>query len=364
MKIVLHIGTPKTGTSSLQATLFTNRDKLRDIGILYPEVERFNRHSLLAIPFFDNNIPREFWRKMGRNKAQLDTLAWSYWNQIADEAAADPAIHTLVISGETFFRVDDIAPLQEFLQHRFPGAEIQVYCYIRNPVSHYLSRLQQVLKASHQIEPPSKNDWANLLTKWNDLGLLTLAELNRETLVDGDVVQDFLSKILGGKGRDYGIRSLSQNTTISAEGMMIIWAFRKYIFPDKNNHFKPESNQLLSIIQKADKHLEKSKKFKSPRLHQHIQDQIIALTQPDVLALRSRYGFSYRDKIFYKPIDLNEKNETMRAKKSRVLLSDLIEIDQDRLEQLHAVVLDRLLRSSTSASELEGAHQVLATNKL
>lgn len=35
---IIHIGTPRTGTSSLQTLLFGHRDRLREAGILYPEL--------------------------------------------------------------------------------------------------------------------------------------------------------------------------------------------------------------------------------------------------------------------------------------------------------------------------------------
>ena len=39
MKILyLHIGMPKTGTSSIQDTLFANRENLRKYGIYYPDI--------------------------------------------------------------------------------------------------------------------------------------------------------------------------------------------------------------------------------------------------------------------------------------------------------------------------------------
>ncbi|KMO40741.1 hypothetical protein VQ02_07180 [Methylobacterium variabile] len=37
-RAIIHIGTPRTGTSSLQMLLFTHRDELRRAGILYPEL--------------------------------------------------------------------------------------------------------------------------------------------------------------------------------------------------------------------------------------------------------------------------------------------------------------------------------------
>jgi hypothetical protein len=46
--VLLHVGTPKTGTSHLQDVMFRNRGRLREHGILYP-AERFDAHFLAAL---------------------------------------------------------------------------------------------------------------------------------------------------------------------------------------------------------------------------------------------------------------------------------------------------------------------------
>ncbi|GAA3669104.1 hypothetical protein GCM10022237_31260 [Nocardioides ginsengisoli] len=47
-RVLLHVGTPKTGTSYLQDVLFQNRDKLLKQGVLYP-ADRFDAHFLAAL---------------------------------------------------------------------------------------------------------------------------------------------------------------------------------------------------------------------------------------------------------------------------------------------------------------------------
>lgn len=47
-RVLLHVGTPKTGTSQLQEVLFRNRDRLRKHGIYYP-ADRFDAHFLAAL---------------------------------------------------------------------------------------------------------------------------------------------------------------------------------------------------------------------------------------------------------------------------------------------------------------------------
>ena len=47
-KVLLHVGTPKTGTSHLQDVLFRNRERLLQHGVLYP-ADRFDAHFLAAL---------------------------------------------------------------------------------------------------------------------------------------------------------------------------------------------------------------------------------------------------------------------------------------------------------------------------
>ena len=47
-RVLLHVGTPKTGTSYLQDVLFRNQRILAAAGILYP-ADRFDAHFLAAL---------------------------------------------------------------------------------------------------------------------------------------------------------------------------------------------------------------------------------------------------------------------------------------------------------------------------
>ena len=47
-KVLLHVGTPKTGTSYLQDVLFRNRETLAAAGIAYPAT-RHDSHFLAAL---------------------------------------------------------------------------------------------------------------------------------------------------------------------------------------------------------------------------------------------------------------------------------------------------------------------------
>lgn len=80
MRVVLHIGMPKSGTSALQKTLRTNQKLLRQNGIFYPAGHGLPKnHNLLATGFLaDDELPRIFAQVYGdtpqRRFADIDAL--------------------------------------------------------------------------------------------------------------------------------------------------------------------------------------------------------------------------------------------------------------------------------------------------
>lgn len=84
-KLILHVGTPKTGTSHLQDVLFRNRDVLATQGIHYPG-EEFDSHFRAAIDL------------MGLRWAGLGEESAGAWDELAAEVRA--ANGTSIISHE------------------------------------------------------------------------------------------------------------------------------------------------------------------------------------------------------------------------------------------------------------------------
>ncbi len=84
-RVLLHVGTPKTGTSYLQDVLFRNRELLCEHGILYP-ADRFDAHFLAAL-----DLMRLTW-------GGLETQAVGAWDRLAEQVRDWPG--TSIISHE------------------------------------------------------------------------------------------------------------------------------------------------------------------------------------------------------------------------------------------------------------------------
>jgi hypothetical protein len=92
-RVLLHVGAPKTGTSFVQDILFTNREALREKGILYP-ADRHDAHFLAALDLLE--LP---W-------GGLEHEATGAWDRLATEVREWPG--TAIISHEIFGRASRI----------------------------------------------------------------------------------------------------------------------------------------------------------------------------------------------------------------------------------------------------------------
>src|ERR1700744_5933867 len=94
MRYVLHIGTNKTGTSTLQHYLGTNRDMLKSQGIWYPTIGKFRyAHHDLADAI-----------KHGGEFGQ-----YGIDPEILNPQNISSDISTIVISSEAFHTIKDLA---------------------------------------------------------------------------------------------------------------------------------------------------------------------------------------------------------------------------------------------------------------
>jgi len=111
MKLVLHIGWPKTGTSSLQAFCRSNRRELLKNGVLYPKswLQGVGHHLFPTALMRDD---QRRGRRDLRDTGNLDvaTIAGTIREEI--ESCSD--VHTIIVSSERFMTLyeDQIASIR------------------------------------------------------------------------------------------------------------------------------------------------------------------------------------------------------------------------------------------------------------
>lgn len=147
MRVILHIGSTKTGSSALQATLFARRDALRSAGALYSArgVAAGAHHVLAAA------IHPGAWRMHLRDLPadRAPYFAETAAAIVAEAAAAD--VSTIIISSEYFWGSFQPAVYTTFAA-AFPGAAFDVIAFIRRQDEWAASSYLQAVKSGEKRE--------------------------------------------------------------------------------------------------------------------------------------------------------------------------------------------------------------------
>jgi hypothetical protein len=194
-KIYLHIGSGKTGTTSIQRMLWENRFELKRRGVFYctpPSETMINHHSIVRTPM-DEGI----WKRAE------DTLS------NIKKAFEISGCKTMIISTEKLLGVP--VSYMEGFKNLFSDFDIKILVYIRNQVdlipSYYMQRIKDYMHGPmcpiEDIFPRFTNNWGMepraVMDRWSAVfGKENIISrvYDRESLVDGNVCKDF-SMVLG-----------------------------------------------------------------------------------------------------------------------------------------------------------------------
>lgn len=264
MRCILHIGTPKTGTTSLQRVLSSNREKLAGGGVYYSSTAgKFNSRALAVA--ISPNRNQDF---LSRHKL-LDKDTFQRWREallsnLSDEInAAASSQDVYLLSSEHFASTLDqssnVSSLADFLSPHF--SDIKVVCYLRRQDLMAVSRISEALRAgltrrglpdvTSNESLPAIYDYCDLLARWGSAfghSALQPKIFEKNQLVGGDIVTDFLKTELRLE-LDQSAHP-TENIALSATAQLALLMFNRTA-PD-HSPTKTAERRLLFV-----KHLEK-----------------------------------------------------------------------------------------------------------
>lgn len=135
-RILLHVGTPKTGTSYLQDVLFRNQRTLARQGILYPG-DRFDAHFLAAL-----DLMRLPW-------GGLETEALGAWDRLAEQVRDWHG--TAIISHEILATASRAQVARALASLGHPDVEIHVVLSVRDLVRQIPAEWQENIKHRREL---------------------------------------------------------------------------------------------------------------------------------------------------------------------------------------------------------------------
>lgn len=212
MKAIVHIGTEKTGTTSIQKFLYQNRKKLRKGGYHFLQCAGKTNNRALPAYCLDNDRMDDFYRLLDIMTVE-DRLAHkrAFIREFEHELAGLPKhIHTVVISSEHFhsrIRTErEMDNVHELLTTYFD--DIQIVCYLRDQISTCTSYYSTALKSGN---PSSFADFIErckpqnyyfnylmMLENWErcfGLDALNVSLFSRDLFLNGSLLDDLTAKI-------------------------------------------------------------------------------------------------------------------------------------------------------------------------
>lgn len=166
MKVLhLHIGSPKTGSTSIQEIFSHNRKALYEQGFIYPG-NSTDHHFL----YFASKAPRNKWPRhfKGMDPQELKAYLQRYFSDLEEDFKKR---ENVVMSTEYIFLDEKrfVENIIGYLRQFF--SKIEVSCFLREPVDYYKSFQQQLIKGQSYIESPHsfKYEFKKVIGTWAPL---------------------------------------------------------------------------------------------------------------------------------------------------------------------------------------------------
>lgn len=221
-RCILHLGMPKTASTSIQTALWDNRDMLKKYGWIYPQFtcpqhgHVFFLHNDPLCRLFFPESPFYVQRAVKNGVIDLDIQREGLFEQL-DEYCQNTS--KLIISSEALLKILSLKKIQHYLSSR--GFSIEPIVYVRSPCSYRVSMYQSILKSSlmsrslivENLQLPAV--WRNVKAALDVFGdSVRLYPFNHLKHSGEDVVQHFFSHVIGEKEcRD--IQFKNKNTSLS-----------------------------------------------------------------------------------------------------------------------------------------------------
>ena len=188
VRLILHAGMHKTGSTALQNSLYHQRDPLRNAGILYP---------ITGLHF---GSPQAGIRHRGLRQSLEQQGSRGFAVDRLKKEIAESACHTAILSYEGFFTPTTNV---EHLCEALDGFDISVVVYLRHPVDYIESKYREwvrLLRYSGEID--RFLEW-----QWPSLGVTEQADVWRKKFGQQKVIfrsyeslqspRDIINQLLG-----------------------------------------------------------------------------------------------------------------------------------------------------------------------
>lgn len=237
MKCVLHIGTEKTGTTSIQMTMTDSTDALTAAGFFYPDLLSGQEHSRISSFAMDDERMDRRKLRMGLTDAEsILTFRSDFERRLGAEVdeARGRGAHTAIIVNEhlsRLMRASEVVRLRTLLEAVFDSVEVHVYLRRQDKLMRSMySTIVRVGDTRQRVFPlPGETrdfelfDYERILKLWRSVfppEQLHVHRFESGALLEGDVIRDFVHAAdPEGKIDVDALRVSRQNVSVEPEAL-------------------------------------------------------------------------------------------------------------------------------------------------
>jgi hypothetical protein len=345
MKIIIHMGMPKTGSTAIQRAFANSREKLNAAGVLYPtNIEPFEpqvKHLLCKTLLCQGDADQ--WRGFPdaelkiENKYGKDVSFYDIWLADLKRQIDSSKPHTLLISEESFFAAfskrntaihGNLNKLMTELAVK-PN-DLELVGYLRSPPDFYLSSCQQGLKGKSTLKDISRANYFPALKKIRKKynAQHTIFPFDRKIFPGGDVVKHFSQHVAGIEIESQGM----PNETISGPAMSILQDYRSIFHPESGTRGNPRQVKgVIDALRDAGLRLG----LERPALKEEVKNLVWETLEQNLVWLKKNYGITFDQPNLALPIEKKINSQSFKP----VKVTDILDIDESKKYRLLLEVL-------------------------
>ncbi len=290
MALILHIGFPKTATTSLQLAFQEHQDDLQAAGVCYPLVDDDFKQRFLK------NADMKGFRRNPQMQKDFDTSFEAMKQVIAKSGCSDVILSCEELTNFMMmeFDEDNLRRLRDRL--REVDTDIRLSVYVRNPSDFYLSILQERLKRNGGVFAAGgfKTNFARTIGLYERVFETdaVVREFHPTRLKDRDIVADFLDAVGLSHIDISGWEPISSNESLSPEALVVLDLARRELEESESSvsYVFAESELLWRRLRKLSDQAGLARK---PILFKSAHDAVMESNRQECEAMRDKYGIEF-----------------------------------------------------------------------
>lgn len=253
LKLIIHAGTPKTGTTSLQTYLDKKQRKLRGKGILYP-------HNLEKIQ--NLNAPKHQWFEKNLVTTNLESFLENFKN-IISQVKKDT--HTIILSSEGIYNYwwDFSEQSKDILSVLSKLFDLEVWVWFREPLEFIESFYKQCIRNPQVESNPCYGkdlsfaemlniEWFSRHLNYQDFVSESQALFGKNNVsvfnYEGDVVQEVICKL--GLATPHDNPTPRQNKSLNSASIKLLRTINHYDIKAKDKELLiPHLKEINGILE-------------------------------------------------------------------------------------------------------------------